>query len=87
MADIDDKIVNIIKEYKAYNVSQFALNIVLDPDKAKSRSLLQEAINNVIENILPTENVLCWSSKIYSSFNAKEKSTYYHAILYCKIKT
>jgi hypothetical protein len=86
MDEIDSKIINIIKVYKAQNVSQFAFKIALEDDKAKSRSLLQETVNHVIDSVLPALNVQCWSPKIYSSFNAKEKTTYFHAMLYCQIK-
>ncbi len=87
MTEIDEQIVNIIKVYKAQNVKEFALNVKLDAEKSKSRTLLQEAINNVIDNVLPAENIMCWAPKIYSSYNAKEKTTYFHAMLYCKVKS
>ncbi len=86
MDEIDTKIINIIKVYKAQNVSQFALKIMLDEDKSKSKSLLQETVNHIIESVLPTQNLQCWAPKIYASFNPKEKTTYFHAMLYCKIK-
>lgn len=82
----DQLIVDIINAQQQENVQNFSLLVQLSKEDSKSKALLIERIKHIQEHIFPRHAVECWSTKHFYSYNDKEKSTYFHAILFCKIK-
>lgn len=82
----DQLIVDIINLHRTEKVQNFSLLVQLEKEKAKSKALLVERIKHIKEQIFAFEGVDCWSTKHFYSYKEKEKTTYFHAILFCKLQ-
>jgi hypothetical protein len=86
MHDADQYIIDTINNNKANNTASFSFYIQLEKEQAKSKALLIDRIKHIQENIFTAHGVECWSIKHFYSYIDKEKTTYFHAILFCKFK-
>lgn len=84
MQQSDDYIITNINGARTSNLSNFSMLVRFSDEHAKSKAMLIERVNYITQTLLPAHGATCWSQKIYYAFVTKEKSTYFHAILYCK---
>lgn len=79
-------VIDIINDYKAKGIFDFALSIKLDGEKGQSRAWLQEKIKEVVAGPFVEHGVTCLNEKINWSYVEKDKTTYFSAILFCRIQ-